>query len=119
MLLVASAGLVAFCWRNMAFGAPLLVVFLLTIYVNAAWWCWWFGASFGQRAFDGSMPALILGLAWLFEHYGGRSADRLFRMGGILAVTNVLALILYRFQLIPRNQPVTWLDGASALFGFN
>ena len=119
MLLVASTGLVAFSFRNQLFGRPLLLVFLLTIYVNSAWWCWWFGASFGQRAFDGSMPALFLGLAWLFQHYPGRSADRLFRMGTVLAVMNLVALILYRLQFIPRNQPVTWLDGASALFGFN
>jgi hypothetical protein len=119
MLLVASAGLVVFVCRNPVFGAPLLLTFLLTVYVNASWWCWWFGASFGQRAFDGSMPALMLGLAWLFQHYAGRSGARLYLLGTVLAVMNLVALIFYRMQVIPRNQPVTWLDGAISLFGFN
>ena len=119
LLLVASAGLVPFAYRHPLLGAPLLLAFLLTVYVNASWWCWWFGASFGQRAFDGSLPALMLGLAWLFHQYAGRSGDRLFRLGSVLAAINLVALILYRLQFIPRNQPVTWLDGVIALLRLN
>jgi hypothetical protein len=49
---------------------PLAVVvpgiLLLGTYVISCWWCWWYGGSFGQRAFIDYYPLLALGFAAVF-----------------------------------------------------
>ena len=47
--------------RNVRTGvAQLCVVFLLNIYINASWYCWWFGTgTFGSRAFGTSAVLLV------------------------------------------------------------
>ncbi|MCX6842270.1 MAG: hypothetical protein NTX53_08325 [candidate division WOR-3 bacterium] len=37
--------------------------FLLMAIVNGTWWCWWFGYSFGNRAFIETLPSLSLAAA--------------------------------------------------------
>lgn len=45
-----------------------LAIFLsVNIYVQASWWCWWFGGSFGLRAFVDSYGLLALPLALLVD----------------------------------------------------
>jgi hypothetical protein len=34
--------------------------FLLFVVANGTWWCWWFGHSFGNRAFIETLPVLSL-----------------------------------------------------------
>jgi hypothetical protein len=29
---------------------PIMITLLLSVYVFSAWWCWWYGGSFGMRA---------------------------------------------------------------------
>lgn len=40
-----------------------LVFLLANIYVQASWWCWWFGGSFGLRAFIDSYGIMAIPLA--------------------------------------------------------
>lgn len=39
---------------------PVLVFFLIYIYVCFSWWCWWYGGSFGQRVMIDIYPVLAL-----------------------------------------------------------
>lgn len=41
------------------------VFFAATTYVLVSWWCWWYGGSYGQRAFIDTYPILAFGLAAL------------------------------------------------------
>jgi hypothetical protein len=43
------------------------LAFLLTLYINASWYCWFFGAAFGARAFENSTLFAMLGLSYLFK----------------------------------------------------
>lgn len=67
--LLALAGLVAACLRPGRLDRLLALVLLalagLLVYINAAWFMWWFGDGFGARSFLEASPALFLGLAWL------------------------------------------------------
>jgi hypothetical protein len=116
-LAVGFAGLVFAAWRERLVAAPLLVCALLTLYVNASWWCWWFGASFGQRAFEAPLLGLMLGLAWLYTRASPRVRTTLFRTGLAFACLNLGLLFLYRTSLISRSRPVTWAQSASAFIG--
>jgi hypothetical protein len=40
-----------------------IVFLLINIYVQSSWWCWWFGGSFGHRAFIDSYGILAFPLA--------------------------------------------------------
>jgi len=67
LLLAATAGFIAFLARRRDAPRAWLAVFLLTLYVNASWETWWFGASFGSRAFEGCVLFFMAGTAWLFR----------------------------------------------------
>ena len=75
-LLAGVIGLGWLAWRREAVALAGGVAVALVVYVNAAWWCWWFAASFGQRAFDGACLYLMLGLAFLLARLpaAGRAA---------------------------------------------
>ena len=45
----------------------ILIVFALNWYVNSSWWCWWFGNSFGGRAFLDFSLVFVAGLAFALE----------------------------------------------------
>ena len=113
-LAAGFAGLFFWAWRERRFAAPLLVCALLTLYVNASWWCWWFGASFGHRAFEAPLLGLMLGLAWFFTRATPRTRTVPFRTGLAFACLKLGLLLLYRTSLISRNRPVTWAQSAGA-----
>ncbi len=46
---------------------PLLVLMISMIYVQSSWWCWWFGGSFGMRAYVELVGVLAFPLAVVFE----------------------------------------------------
>jgi hypothetical protein len=43
---------------------------VVLVYVNSAWWCWWFGDGFGNRSFVEFSPFWMIGLAWLIGRLG-------------------------------------------------
>ncbi|MDY0041481.1 MAG: hypothetical protein RBS57_14310 [Desulforhabdus sp.] len=42
---------------------PLAIFFSLNIYVISSWWCWWYGGSYGHRAFIESYVVMAFPLA--------------------------------------------------------
>ena len=115
-LLAGFAGLVALAWRRGGLAWSGLAAAVITIYVNAAWWCWWFGASYGNRAFDGALLFLMLGLAWAFERLPKKAATWLFAAGFACGLWNAVLIVLYRTSVISRNSAVTYEDMLRALW---
>lgn len=71
MMLFALLGIVL-SWRHKREWTWALALFVaVNIYVIFSWWCWWYGGSFGQRAFVDfyAILALPLGLmlTWMRE----------------------------------------------------
>ncbi|MBS0630735.1 MAG: hypothetical protein JSS11_02395 [Verrucomicrobia bacterium] len=108
LLLVAALGLLAWAWRARGLAAVWVAVLGLTLYINAAWWCWWFASAFGGRAWDAALLALMAGFAWLLQRAGRRGRAFLLVLAGIAALWNFYLITLYRTAAIPRNEPVTW-----------
>jgi hypothetical protein len=67
-----------------------IVSFLLVAVANGTWWCWWFGHSFGNRAFIEILPALSL--------VGALSASRL-NLGGRATA----ALVVFMLAIVAVN----------------
>jgi hypothetical protein len=66
--------------------------FLLVAIASGTWWCWWFGHSFGNRAFIETLPALsfVGALSMSRLNLGRRATAAL-----VLAMLAVVALNLY------------------------
>jgi len=47
---------------------PLFIFFILNLYVISSWWCWWYGGSYGHRAFIDSYPLMAIPLAAFIGH---------------------------------------------------
>jgi hypothetical protein len=70
---IGSVGFLLWVWREKSLMAwCFLASYLAYLYINAAWDCWWFGASFGARAFESSTLFAMIGLAYLLKLAGGR-----------------------------------------------
>ena len=50
---------------------PLVIFFILNVYVISSWWCWWYGGSYGMRSFVESYTFLAIPaagfIAWAGE----------------------------------------------------
>ena len=49
-------------------GLACILVFIITVYLYAAWWCWWLGAAYGQRAFCDILCIFAIGMGAFFEY---------------------------------------------------
>jgi hypothetical protein len=53
------------------------IFFTLNVYVISSWWCWWYGGSFGHRAFIDSYPLMAFPLAAIISKYVSVKTTRL------------------------------------------
>lgn len=94
-----------------------LVSLGVVAYLNAAWWCWWWGSSFGNRAFEGATLFAMAGWGALWAATENRSSWRRVMLA-VLAlgvVANALLLALYLSNAVSRGDPVTYADMMQAL----
>ena len=106
------AGAVGLLWAVSARAVPWVwaVSFAVMIYLNAAWWCWWFGSSFGNRAFEGAVLYCMAGLGFGWEqlHVYPRVRFAL-RLAGAAGVTfGLFVFVLYNCRLVDRSDPVSY-----------
>ncbi|MBZ0221090.1 MAG: hypothetical protein K8I01_11745 [Candidatus Methylomirabilis sp.] len=92
-------------------GTLLLIAFLLQLYVNASWFMWWFGHSFGHRAFISSLPIFIIGLAAFFEKLD-RKGLLAWGIGAavLLSAWNMVMMLAYLSEMIPYADYFSWKE---------
>lgn len=102
---------------------PWVLSLVAIVLLNAAWPCWWFGSSFGNRGFESATFFAMVGLAALLG--AARESAFLRRtMSAVLVLAiagNLVLLALFLTKRIPREEAVTygdmgraaalWLDG--------
>ena len=74
LLLLIIPGM-ARLWKNSPrSGLSMVLFFGLNSWILSSWWCWWYGGSFGMRAFIDAFPVLALplalGLQALWQSFG-------------------------------------------------
>ncbi len=67
LMVYAMAGIPLLRRNFRALMWPVVVLLVAMIYVQSSWWCWWFGGSFGMRAYVELMGILAFPLAASFE----------------------------------------------------
>lgn len=114
IMLVGFAGFLtwAIFARQFFAGWCFAISLALAIYINAAWDCWWFGASFGSRAFETCTLFSMLGLGYLLSLIARRSlafhALALALVVGVLWNMNMVWLVFD--NRLPLEKPVSWRE---------
>ncbi|MBC8487639.1 MAG: hypothetical protein H8D45_16535 [Bacteroidetes bacterium] len=63
VMLFAFTGLALSFKKFRTFFFPTLIFIILNIYIITSWWCWWYGGSYGNRAFIDSYAILAISYA--------------------------------------------------------
>lgn len=77
IMLVAVTGIIFMIKDCRRLFFPVLIYFILTVYIVSSWWCWWYGGSFGLRAFIDSYAVFALPLGVVFQRTS--SAKKIYR----------------------------------------
>jgi len=118
MLLLATIGLI---WqfitsreaRRNEFVLCALGSLVIIWYFNSAWWSWWFGDSWGGRAFTEMMIVFAIGMTWLIQHIATLRGDArrawISAIGGSIIWTCILVVMWYA-KWVPRSDYLvpTW-----------
>jgi hypothetical protein len=93
--------------------------FVLILLLNAAWHAWWFGVSFGNRAFEGAVLLAMAGLGSLFAGQARRPVGRWLVVAavGFAIAWNLMLFGLFLTRRIPGEAPVTWPQAWHAFVG--
>ena len=86
--------------------------FAVIAYLNSAWWCWWFGSSFGNRAYEGAILFFMAGIGYLFRRLEGTKWPRmaLLIVSTCAIAWNLFLLSQYLTQRFDRSLPVSYLE---------
>jgi hypothetical protein len=76
-----------------------MVSFVLMAVANGTWWCWWFGSSFGNRAFVEILPALSLA-AVLTVSWQNTSRRTTAALASVMLAAGALNLYLWAGYLL-------------------
>jgi hypothetical protein len=98
MMLLAVAGIPLLRKRLPGTLLPVLLLLVAMIYVQSAWWSWWFGGGFGLRAYIDIYGVMAFPLAALVERILASPRER-FRIPAL----SVMGLLLL-FQLVNTHQ---------------
>lgn len=67
MMLLAIVGFYFLKKKKPAYFLPLFSFFILNLYLVSSWTCWWYAASFGQRALVQSYVVMVIALAFFIQ----------------------------------------------------
>jgi hypothetical protein len=103
LLLLSVAGLLVL-FRQNKFRFFVLIFFMaVLVYSVSSWWSWWYGMSYGHRAFIDYYAVFALLMALWFEHLK-RKTSRI-----VVTVVILLCVLLNQFQAFQyRNYILHW-----------
>lgn len=68
MMIFSLTGFYYLYLKNRAIFLPILIFFILNLYIVSAWTCWWYSESFGQRALLQSYAVLAIPFGYFTSH---------------------------------------------------
>lgn len=79
---------------------PVLSLFLLFTYVLLSWWAWWYGGSFGNRAFIDLYALFALPMACFYEFVFSTLSEKIKTGKEILLNTNNIAISFIKNKIM-------------------
>ncbi len=70
-------------------------VLVLLIYINSSWWCWWFGGSYGNRAYIDGYGLFALAIAAVMQAFAG-FRKKILNYSGIIIIALFTCLNLFQ-----------------------
>ncbi len=110
MMFPALAGLPFLFHRHRELTIPFLLILLACSTIILSWWCWWYGGSFGNRAFVDLYPILGLGFAALFH---GLQKSGLAKQIPVIILVSFF-IFLNQFQAMQYRRNVLTQDSMTA-----
>ena len=107
IILLSLGGYLLYFREARSIYLALLTCFLLQWYVNSSWHCWWFGNSFGGRAFINCTFIFTIGLSALIKKFYNKKIY-LFVVFTVLIMWNFLFTAQYIVGLVPQGDYVSW-----------
>ena len=91
LLFFAVAGIPLMRSRIKGLFWPVVVLLVTMVYVQSSWWCWWFGGSFGMRAYVEILGILAFPLAASFDAIS--TIRRKWLATGLMALAVILVFL--------------------------
>ncbi len=114
VLLLGALGCVGWTLRSRRYfdGGCYLFLFALSVAVNGAWSCWWFGTSFGLRAFESCTLFFMLGLGFVLQTLARRPTAFHAVMGILLLAIfwNINLMWVAQYTHLSLSDPVSWQE---------
>jgi hypothetical protein len=67
IMFISTLGIIVMMFKMKKYYVSILVFLCVNIYVQSSWWSWWFGGSFGNRAFIDSYGILAIPLTLIIQ----------------------------------------------------
>lgn len=111
ILIVCLMGLLFSKRKFPRIGVLFIIGFLLQLYINSSWWCWWLGNSFGNRGFVSCSLVFSFGLAYILSRGVVKiNSWRFIASSAILGLWNLLLAVSYLTKMITQTKPLVWSD---------
>jgi len=107
IILLALGGYLLYFRESRRIYWALLTCFLLQWYINSSWHVWWFGNSFGGRAFINCTFIFTIGLSAVIKRFYNKKIY-LSVLFTALIMWNFLFTAQYMVGLVPRGDYVSW-----------
>ena len=106
IMLFAIAGFIFLYKKNRTVFWPVIVPFVLSVYILSSWWSWWFGGAFGQRSMVDFYGLLSFPLAAFIHYFFTRKKVVGYIVSGFLIV--LAAFSIFQVQQYNRGAIHYW-----------
>ncbi len=86
------------------FNIPIIIYFLINLYLISSWWCWWFGGSFGMRALVQTYAFLVFFLCVFIEKIIDSNIYKPLLDNAVKLTTAAIFIFLINLNLIQAYQ---------------
>ncbi|MGC9375689.1 MAG: hypothetical protein ACP5DQ_11690, partial [Bacteroidales bacterium] len=102
IMLFAFAGIFTLPKLRKGLFIPIFIFSIINIYILASWWCWWFGGSFGLRAFIDSYAIMAIPLGAIITRFSFKKYLKIISFGfiSVLILFNIFQIQQYTHQAI-------------------
>lgn len=114
MMAFALAGIFALKGTLKKIRLPIVLFFIVNIYITFSWWCWWYGGSFGQRGLIESYALLAIPFASFVKYI----SEKRWYYNAVFYCTAVFFVWLNLFQTLQFENMSLHYDGMTRVLYF-
>lgn len=114
MMMFALAGIFALKGTLKKIQLPIVLFFIVNIYITFSWWCWWYGGSFGQRGLIESYALLAIPFASFVKYV----SEKRWYYNAVFYCTAMFFIWLNLFQTLQFENMSLHYDGMTRVLYF-